>query len=471
MAASVSLCSVRSWLDSSLFPDAPPSPRATPRRALIFVGVGAASVAIQLARMWRSKPLDSIFGEDGYIWLPDAMRHGFVHNVTTPYNGYLQTVSRLIAELVARLPVNWFAASMALSGALVVTGCAFVVWWASAAHIRSGLLRRALAATVVLLPIVGTESLDNVTNSIWFLLFASFWVLLWRPATLRGAVVGAAVLFLAALSDAGVALFLPVWTLRLIAVRDRRDSVMVAAFGVGLGMQLALSWKVMNLLGEQSPGQVQVSFPSEWHWNLVSAYIQRVVGGAATGQRITGLLWEHLGIPFEVILVASLAGLVALALGGRNARTRSLVAIMVATSMATFFVAGYKRWYSAGHRFLWPKGSSWTDAAHYMIVPTLILLSALFVQLDVQPGALSAIAWNRIRTVGVAFVLVAALFSFNVSDSSRGTTTWLQAVNTSRTECLRKNLDTARVLIAANGYFPVYMQAPCSKLAGSRSKH
>ena len=72
---------------------------------------------------------------------------------------------------------------MAISGAAIVAGCALMVWCASAGHIHSPYLRATLAAMVVLLPIVGVETLDNVTNSIWFLFFAAFWILLWRPAS------------------------------------------------------------------------------------------------------------------------------------------------------------------------------------------------------------------------------------------------------------------------------------------------
>ncbi len=206
--------------------------------------------------MWTSKPLDSIFGEDGYLYLSEAMRFGFYRNLTTPYNGYLQVLPRLLAELVARLPVNWFAGGMAISGAIVVTGCGFVVWWASAGHIHSPILRGVLAALVVLLPIIGQESFDNVVNSIWYLAFACFWVLLWRPWSFLAAIAGAGVLLIATLSDGGVILFLPLWALRALAVKDRRDAVIVGAFAMGLGIQLALSWRVIRFLGE--PGWLAV---------------------------------------------------------------------------------------------------------------------------------------------------------------------------------------------------------------------
>ena len=101
------------WLDLNLFPNAPSSHPVASRRSLIFLAVGVASVLIIQARMWTSKPLDSIFGEDGYLYLSEAMRFGFYRNVTTPYNGYLQVLPRLLAELIAQLPVNWFVGGMA----------------------------------------------------------------------------------------------------------------------------------------------------------------------------------------------------------------------------------------------------------------------------------------------------------------------------------------------------------------------
>lgn len=118
-------------------------------------------------------PLKSIWAEDGWVWLTDALHRGFLHALTTPYNGYLQNLGRLIAEPVAVLPVRWYAPAIALVGADIVTSCTFVVWRASAGYLESRYLRAALAAMIVLLPVVDVERLDNVTNSIWFFCVAA----------------------------------------------------------------------------------------------------------------------------------------------------------------------------------------------------------------------------------------------------------------------------------------------------------
>ena len=94
---------LRRGLDRELFPDAPPPPRITARRALVCAGLAVLCVVVQLVRMWSTVPLDSIWAEDGATWLPDAMSHGVVDALTKTYNGYLQTSSRLVAEPVALL--------------------------------------------------------------------------------------------------------------------------------------------------------------------------------------------------------------------------------------------------------------------------------------------------------------------------------------------------------------------------------
>jgi hypothetical protein len=66
-------------------------------------------------------------------------------------------------------------------------------------------------------------------------------------------------------------------------------------------------------------------------------------------------------------------------------------------------------------QFLWPSGSSNTSVAHYMVTPTLLLLSALLVQLDGRPRRFSPTTWNRVRLGAVLVVFVVALFSFEVA--------------------------------------------------------
>jgi hypothetical protein len=456
---------LRAFLDRALFPDAPFPPRMTARRALVCAGIAVLCIAIQLIRMWSSVPLDSIWAEDAGTWLADALTRGFLDALTTTWNGYLQTSSRLVAEPVALLPVAWFAAVMAICGAAIVTGCAFLVWRASAGHIESPRLRAALAAMVVLLPVVGVESLDNVTNAIWFLLFASFWVLLWRPTTLARATAAAGFIFLAALSNAAIVVFAPLWVLRLIAIRDLRDAIIVTGFAVGTAVQLAFSLSGPTI-GEAGRTVTLFSYSPHWDWSLVPAYAQRIVGGALGGQRINAFLWVNLGTALEVAMGAALLAFAAFSLFGAT-RTRVVVPITVAASLGLFLVIGYRRWFPSGMEIAWPHGGSNTRQAHYMVTPTLLLLSALFVQLDARTRLISLGAWNRLRVGAVLVLFVAALASFDVGESNvRGSPTWSEAVDAGRATCALTSAADVELPIAPSsplGNYPAPI--PCSELA------
>jgi hypothetical protein len=457
---------LRSFLDRVLFPDAPFPPRITARRALVCAGIAVLCISIQLTRMWSSVPLDSIWAEDGGTWLADAMTRGFLDALTTTWDGYLQTSSRLVAEPVSLLPVAWFAAAMALCGAAIVTGCAFLVWRASAGHIESPRLRAALAAMVVLLPVVGVESLDNVTNSIWFLLFASFWVLLWRPRTFARAAAAGGFIFVVALSNSAIVVFAPLWLLRLIAIRDRRDTIIVAGFAVGTAVQLAFSGSGPGV-GEAGRFTL-FPFSPHWDWSLLPAYAQRIVGGAVGGQRINGFLWVNLGTAQEVVMGAALLLFAGFSLFGAS-RTRVVVPITIAASLGLFLVLGYRRWFPLGMVFTWPHGSSSAAAAHYMITPTLLLLSALFVQLDARPRLVSAGAWNKLLVGTVLVLFVVSLASFDVSDrTSRGSPTWSEALDAGRATCAHTNVADVALPIAPRSTLGSYQaRIPCSDLAQS----
>ena len=111
------------------------------------------------------------------------------------------------------------------------------------------------------------------------------------------------------------------------------------------------------------------------------------------------------------------------------------------------------------------KGHVDVDGSHSLIVPSLILLSAIMVEIDSRPRIVSAPIWNRARVIVLAGLAVATMTSLSVGDPSRGSSTWLHAVDTARADCLRRSLDTTQVLIAP---FVTYMQVPCSKLIGRR---
>jgi hypothetical protein len=446
LPAVTKLGAVWTGLRRDVFSDPTPREPTRPGRWLSAVLVAALMTAVQLARMWSSGPLSSIWAEDGSQWLTSATTRGLGTNLRTPYDGYLQTSSRLLGELVSRLPVGTFAVGMAVAGSLLVSGCALVVWVTGATHVRSPALRALLAGSLVLAPNAGVEMYANVTNAIWFELYACFWLVLWRPGSVRTAGLGALGLCLAALSTVATVFLLPVWLVRLAASRDRRDVVLLSGLPLGLAIQaspLAL------------PGRAQPA--AHWNWDLLPAYVQRVVAASALGDRIAGTAWTHIGVPVEVIAVAGFMAAVAYGAARSSPRARMVGALAIGVSLLSFFGAGYER--AAGPHLIWRTGTDPTDLTRYSVVPSLLLIAAAIVFVDdrVQRG-------TRVSGVVVAWVLAVTVVSFPIGDRAlRGTPVYSQALRAARAQCAGTS-GFRRVNVSPPYFTP--MRLPCRRLEG-----
>ena len=238
-------------------------------------------VLVMLVRVAGPVPAwDSIYAEDLSIFLVQALQHPW--HLLVPAAGYLQLVPRLIAQFVVCLPLRDAAAAFAISGALVTTGCALFIFHASAGHVRSAVLRVVLALAVVLLPVAPLEIADSGVNTPWYLLFALFWAVLWRPGTRAGMAGAAAVGFLTAASTTMSVVFAPLLLARVIALPRLREHAVTAGWAAGCLLQVP--YVVGNLGSAQSraahpaaPGPVLAFYAHEvvlpvlgWHlaWRL-----------------------------------------------------------------------------------------------------------------------------------------------------------------------------------------------------------
>jgi hypothetical protein len=271
-----------------LFPEpAEPVRGRVPRRLSVPLMVAAVplGVLVMLVRVAgaHAPAWDSIYGEDFGIFLVQALQHPWP--LLVGYAGYLQLLPRLIAQVVVYLPLRDAAAAFAIAGALVTTGCALFIFQASAGHVRSAVLRFVLALAVVLLPVAPLEIADSGVNSPWYLLFALFWAVLWRPRTRAGMATAAAVGFLTAASTTMSVVFVPLLLARVIALPRWREHAVTAGWAAGCLLQAP--YVVSNLGSAQSrtahpasPGPVLAFYGHEvvlpalgWHlaWWLQAA--------------------------------------------------------------------------------------------------------------------------------------------------------------------------------------------------------
>ena len=235
-AAGGRLQALRAHLNRWLFPSPPESKSrlAWWEGLILIVALLALAIVLQLLRIGPSNSLHSLWAEDGQIFLQGALTRSFLPDLFETYAGYLVFVPRLIGETTNLVPLSDAPAAIAISSGIVVALSGLAVWFASAAQIRNPYLRGTLVALTILTPVAALESVASAAYVPWYMLFASFWLLLWRPPTTRGAVLAGLFLLATGLSSPGVWFFAPLAGLRAIAARDRRDLTILAGWAIGI---------------------------------------------------------------------------------------------------------------------------------------------------------------------------------------------------------------------------------------------
>lgn len=357
-----------------LFPaPAERAPRRVPRilSAVIVVNSLALGVLVMLMRV-PSAPFpawDGIYGEDLTVFLVQALQQPW--HLLVPYAGYIELVPRLIAQFVSYLPLRDAAVAFAITGALVTAGCALFIFHASAGHVRSPVLRLALALSVMLLPVAQLEIADSGVNTPWYLLFALFWAVLWRPGTRSGMAGAAAVGFFTAASTTTSAIFAPLLLARAIALPRLREHAVTAGWAAGCALQLP--YVLFNLAGRHSraghtasPGHALafyghgVVLPAlGWHlaWRLQS------VAGRNGATAIIG---------------AILAAVFAWALITQRGHARVFVAAALITgfAFATFSAT------LTGRVTTWPVTERYEAGSRYTTLPIFLIEAAAIVAVD-----------------------------------------------------------------------------------------
>lgn len=436
---------LRENLQRSLFPEPPPARRPLSRleEGFLVLAFLVLAAALQLLRQDPAKLLDSLWAEDGPIFLGGAMSMGTFDAITTPYAGYLVVVQRLVGEIGHLVPLWDAPAVMNVAATLVVGITGIVVWVASAGHIRSHYLRALLVVLTLLSPVAGVESVASGTYLAWFMTFGAFWLLFWRPATIWSACLGGVFILLTGLSSPALIFFTPIALLRALAIRDRRDLPILGGFGLAVAIQLPVT-----MLSEGPPAD------SRWEPEMVTVFLQRVVDGSVLGLELGSEAWKSWGWTFLIGLTVMVAlYLAVLAYRARSGRLFLLVA--VATSVGMFTASLYERGITL--TLLWPVGMENFLGARYAIVPCLLLISAVLVLLDRLVG--QSRIWRGAAVATAAVLLLALVTSFQTAE--RRGPPWDDALRAAAAECRRGSPEVGIVYVTPEG---MTMGIPCPQL-------
>jgi hypothetical protein len=445
----------------SLFPLAPAKPRTAGRpvaarwaEPLLAAVALLAGTLLQLARIPGTPAWDSLHAEDGSLFLPAALAYPW--HLLTAYGGYLELAPRLVAQVIALLPVRYASAAFAAAGALAASACALFVYHAGAGHVRNRWLRALLALSVVLLPVAPLEVIDTGVSIPWYLLPALFWASIWRPVTGRGRALAGLIGFATAASLPLAFLLAPLLAARMLAVPRRiREHAVTLGWVLGCALQATvIATSHQSRMGELSSSSAPLYYAQDvllpslgWHlaWWLRDAF--GITAAAFT-----------IGAVLAVALGAALATLPA---------ARPFILAATGTGLLFTAVDTTIGWVPTQPVTLIQEAGS-----RYSVLPILLLDAALLVAADAflrrAPRPALRKALPPVLTAG-ALALVLAVgwvtdFRYPVSRSfarpwSQTATVWLA----------RCHDDPAGSITVANGTWfgkPVPIAVPCSALRG-----
>jgi hypothetical protein len=418
--------------------------------ALLVTALLVLAIVLQLARIGWSSSLNVLWAEDGRVFMQEALTHSMLNAVTTTYATYLVVAPRLIAEVASLAPLRDLPAAISILSAATVALSGFIVWLASAAHIRNPYLRGTLAVLTVLTPVAGVESVDSAAYVLWYMLFASFWILLWRPASWRGTFLASAFILITGLSTPGLWFFAPVAVLRMIAVRDRRDLLILFSYATGAVVQIPIVILSKDL----------VATPV-WSHDIWTATLQRLIAETPLGLHLAGNAWNHLGWPLlTVLVVACITGLLA---GWKRSSTgaRWIAGLAIPISLVMFVASLYQR--AVAEQMVWTAGTYNYLGSRYVIVPSLLLISAAIVLIDGwarrSPASKPV---TRARFAIIAVLAIALVTSFWLRDLVLRGTPWKATVEAAAQQCEATGSGEAVIATSPPGWS---MQLPCDQIA------
>jgi hypothetical protein len=371
--------------------------------------------------------IDSVWAEDGVVFLRQAEESDALSSVFRPYSGYLHIVPRLVAEVASSLPLTLASYVFSIAAALVVGGAAWSVWVFGRAHLPTAWLRAGLSAAVALLPAGGLEAVDNVANSHWFLVFAAFWALLGRRSSAWAQVVPAVIVAVAALSDPLAVVLVPLALGRLLL--PRRDWWIGASYLGAMIVQLAVVHSAERTTGAR-PAAVDIAFG--YSLRVVSTSL---VGNGATERMVAaggrGLIWA--------IACSVAVGLAAVAMLTKRHRV-----LIVAAAVASVGLFAVESLFALNVQYP-PTGSMATNlffGSRYTIVPALLLLSALAVGAQGVAERLDR-KWRVVVLVGALTPLaIVAVFDYRAEPGTRASAPgWSGSVERAVRDCTAASWD------------------------------
>ena len=434
-----------------------------------LVGEGYASllhivlvVAAGLLAWVRLPPIaqQTVWAEDGGIFLRDVLAHGSLQSIPLAYDGYLHVVPRmLVSTAYLIVPLDKFGLAVSLMACLAVAAISAAVFHLSRPVVAAAPVRFMIAVIPILLPVGPKEVLGNAANLHWYLLWLIPWLLIHIPKSRITAILLFVITFASASSEIIAAIFLPlaIWT-----VVKRRCLAAPLGWVAGVGWQLLTTAAAVRVndgvdsramdLTSVLMGYVLLPVASNWYADSRTLGSQVIEYGG----------WA---LFFPCLIFCSLLAYVLIA-GNRRLRFAALtacgasiicwVASVLVSSKAMFTYAQYS-------------DADWENGFGYMRYAAspamfLLLLIPLATAVALEKGLFNAKASLSVTGMFLAFLLVAF---FPVTTARHTGPEWEEGVEKARAACHGDPaLPAISVAVAPAGWKHAEVHISCTDVGG-----
>lgn len=291
--------------------------------------LGAAALTLAVWLRLPGQTRDTLWAEDGGVFLRQALESPFLSGILDPYDGYLHLLPRVLAHLSLRAgTLEAYAERITWLSCAWVGLVGIAVFFLSRPYVPSTGSRLLLAVIPALLPVGPLEVLGNTANLHWYMLWLTPWILIYPTRRHLPNITLAGLAFVAATTEIQTVLFAPlIW----VAVRTRRQ------WGASAGLLLGLAMQFITF----------VSFPRSVSkdavpWDLGSVIIgwllQAGVSNLESSASSAGVAWTYFGGALLLVpLALFITPIITAAVRGRD--TLFAVVAFVGVSAALWFAA------------------------------------------------------------------------------------------------------------------------------------
>jgi hypothetical protein len=368
---------------------------------------------VVLLRQTGPGALDTVYAEDGQIFLQQLYDRGLAHSLLEPYAGYGHLLPRVLVAPVGALPAADAAAGLALAAATTTALLALLTYRALRGHMEAWPLRALAASALVLLPLGQEEVWNVVANVHWFLVPVAAILLLFDPTPRWETAVVAAVVFVTATSDPIAVVLVPLAVVRLTATVPARTRVVPLALGAGLAVQALVVAGGSDTRGSdlepiRNPVRLLI-------WGVFDL----------PGRTVVGTRWAS-DIDASTSWLAAVAGVIAISglavLAWRRLdRTALLVPLALVATGGLLYVAYV--------------GVAGTHPQRYAVPGGILLVVAAVITLDRLRTMLDPPAARRLLAVVGALTLVVWTVNLRIDTQRSAGPRWSDEVDTARLHC------------------------------------